>query len=116
MITAYKRAVFENYANFSGRLSVPGYWWYFLANFLIVVALQILAQASSAFFFLALVYGLAVFIPGLAAAVRRLHDTGTTGWLMLISLIPFIGFVVLIVFLARAGDDGSNRYGPRPVT
>jgi uncharacterized membrane protein YhaH (DUF805 family) len=58
-----------------------------------------------------LLYGLAAIIPGIAAGVRRLHDTGKSGWMMLISLIPLIGGILLIVFLAQAGNQGPNNYG-----
>jgi uncharacterized membrane protein YhaH (DUF805 family) len=60
------------------------------------------------------IYALAVLIPGLAVAVRRLHDTDRTGWWILIGLIPIVGFIVLIVFLATDGTPGPNRYGPSP--
>lgn len=115
MITAYKSAVLDNYANFSGRLSVPGYWWFFLANFIVGIVLNVLAQVSGIFLVLALVYSLAVLIPGIGAGIRRLHDTGRSGWWLLISLVPLVGIIVLIVFLASSGDEGSNQYGPPPV-
>ena len=114
MINAYRSALVDNYVNFSGRLSVPGYWWFFLANFLIVLVLQVLAAAATALIFVALVYALVTLLPSLAAGVRRLHDTGRSGWFILIGLIPFIGFIILIVFLAGAGQSGSNQYGPPP--
>lgn len=115
MINAYKSAILENYANFSGRLSVPGYWWFFLANFIIGVVLQILLAISGVFLIFLAAYGLATLIPSIAAGIRRLHDTGKSGWFLLIALIPFVGTIVLIVFLASKGDQGSNQYGPPPV-
>jgi uncharacterized membrane protein YhaH (DUF805 family) len=60
------------------------------------------------------IYGLAVLIPGLAVAVRRLHDTGRSGWWLLIGLVPLIGAIVLIVFMATDGEPGDNAYGPNP--
>lgn len=114
MINAYKSVVFENYANFSGRLSVPGFWWFALANFLIAVVLNILTAIASIFLIVVLIYALAVLIPGLAAAVRRLHDSNKSGWMILLGLIPFVGFIILLVFYIQAGTQGPNDYGPQP--
>ena len=64
--------------------------------------------------FLSWLYSLAVLVPSIAVSVRRLHDTGRSGWWLLIGLIPLIGFIVLIVFLATDGEPGDNEYGPNP--
>ncbi len=60
-------------------------------------------------------YWLAVLIPGLSSAVRRLHDTGKSGWMILVALIPLVGSIVLIVFLVQSGERTPNQYGPVPV-
>jgi uncharacterized membrane protein YhaH (DUF805 family) len=109
-INAYKDAL-SNYAKFDGRLSIGGYWRFFLVNIVISLVLFALANAAGIFFVLYAVYLLALFIPGLAAAVRRLHDTGKSGWMLLIAFIPLVGSIILIVFLASAGDTGGNEYG-----
>ncbi|WP_455430719.1 DUF805 domain-containing protein [Phytohabitans flavus] len=57
---------------------------------------------------------LALFLPGLAVAVRRLHDTDRTGWWVLIALVPIVGFIVLLVFFLMDGTPGPNRFGPSP--
>lgn len=59
-------------------------------------------------------YSLAVLIPGLAVAIRRLHDTGKSGWWLLLSFIPLVGAIVLIVFLVQDSQHGTNQYGPNP--
>ena len=59
-----------------------------------------------------LLYALALLIPGIAVAIRRLHDTNRTGWWLLIWLVPLVGFIILIVLLAIDGDHAPNRYGP----
>ena len=59
-------------------------------------------------------YALAVLLPSLAVGARRLHDTGRSGWWLLIGLIPCIGFIVLIVFLVQDSQAGDNQYGPNP--
>ena len=61
-----------------------------------------------------ILYALAVFIPGLAVSVRRLHDTGKSGWFILLGLIPCVGGIILLVFVVTAGDVGDNEYGPDP--
>jgi uncharacterized membrane protein YhaH (DUF805 family) len=53
-------------------------------------------------------------IPSLAVGVRRLHDTGRSGWWLLIGLIPLIGAIVLLVFFFQDGQPGNNDYGPSP--
>ena len=64
--------------------------------------------------FLELLYLLAVFIPGLAVSIRRLHDVGKSGWFLLISLIPLVGGIWLIVLLASKSNPGENQYGAEP--
>lgn len=59
-------------------------------------------------------YLLAVLVPGIAVGVRRLHDTGRSGWWLLTWLIPLIGWVWIIVYFAEAGDPQPNAYGPNP--
>ena len=111
LISDWKRVVLERYAEFSGRSRRAEFWWYFLANFIISVVLNILIGISSIFWVLYVIYGLAVLIPGLAVAVRRLHDTDKSGWWILIGLIPIVGIIVLIVFWATDGMPGPNQYG-----
>ena len=63
--------------------------------------------------FLALIFALAMLVPSISIAARRLHDTGRSGWWQLISLIPLIGAIVLIVFLVQDSHE-ENQYGPNP--
>ncbi len=111
-ITAYKTA-FTRYADFSGRTSVGGFWRFVAVNFAVAVLLAILSGISSIFFVLYLLYGLAVLLPSIAIAIRRLHDTGKSGWMILLGLIPFVGFVILIVFYIQP-SVGPNEYGTGP--
>lgn len=91
MVTAFKLVVFERYALFEGRAGRAEYWWFFLANFLIGLVIQVLAGVSDALVILSVIYSLALLIPGLAVAVRRLHDTNKSGWWILIALVPLVG-------------------------
>jgi len=59
-------------------------------------------------------YALAVIVPGLAVTVRRLHDTGRSGWWILISLVPFVGGIILLVFMCLESEPGPNLHGLNP--
>jgi uncharacterized membrane protein YhaH (DUF805 family) len=87
----YLKVVRDNYANFNGRASRQEYWMFFLFN-IIFAFVAGFVDAFLGLGFLYLLYVLAVFIPGLAVAVRRLHDVGKSGWWYLIALVPFISF------------------------
>lgn len=107
-------AVLKNYAGFSGRARRTEYWMFFLFNVIIAIVLNVITLAIQQVSILGTIYGLAVLIPGLAVGVRRLHDTGRSGWWLLIGLVPLIGAIVLIVFMATDGEPGDNAYGPNP--
>jgi uncharacterized membrane protein YhaH (DUF805 family) len=128
MVGNWKLVVLERYAKFDGRARRAEFWWFVLANFLIHLVLLALvgigfAIADGLGFVLLLVevgYWLAVLVPSIAVAVRRLHDTDKSGWLLLLTLlgaIPIVGlavFVVFIVFYATEGTPGPNRFGAGP--
>ena len=114
LIEAYRRAIVENYANFSGRDTRPDFWWFVLANLSLSIPISLVATAIGVPI-ISTVYSFAVLVPFVAAAVRRLHDTDRAGWWLLLLLIPIIGAVVVIVFLATPGHTASNRYGTATV-
>lgn len=112
----YKNAIKNKYAQFSGRARRSEYWYFVLFNFLISIAISIVASllgndikdlASG-------LYSLAVLVPTLAVGSRRLHDTGRSAWWLLLGLIPVIGWIILIVFFATDSTPGDNKYGPNP--
>ncbi|MDY0008854.1 MAG: DUF805 domain-containing protein [Bdellovibrionales bacterium] len=100
----------NNFANFSGRAGRSEFWLWTLACFVIALALNILGQIASFFFLFAGLFNLLVLVPSLAVGARRLHDTGRTGWLQLIVLIPLIGIIVLIYFWAQPSSSENNKY------
>ncbi|MGL6257695.1 DUF805 domain-containing protein [Vibrio sp. WXL210] len=106
-------AVLKKYAVFTGRARRQEYWMFVLFNVIISIAIALIERVIGTNFIGGL-YSLAVFIPSLAVAVRRLHDTGRTGWWVLIGFIPLIGLIVLIVFTIKDSDEGDNEYGPNP--
>lgn len=120
MIDWYKKVVFENYANFNGRARRSEYWYYTLANIVFAIAAMIIDNVAGLAFEnigygpLYSLYALAVLIPGLAVAVRRLHDVNKSGWFLLIAFVPLIGAIWLLVLFCKEGDKGANQYGEDP--
>lgn len=118
--------VFRNkYATFSGRASRSEYWWGYLALAVTSTVLQIFwfvgtialldfGQIAALPSLIALVAALGLIIPSIAVNVRRLHDTGKSGWMLLIILIPCIGFILWIVWMVEDGQAHDNAYGPVP--
>lgn len=114
--------VFRKYADFGGRARRKEYWMFTLFNIIAICVLAVAGMAAAA----AVTdtpmlgyapYGLYVLgtvIPGLAVTVRRLHDTGHSGWWYLIVVVPFIGAIVLLVWLCQDSAPASNQYGPNP--
>lgn len=109
----YYLAVLKNYAVFSGRARRAEFWYFVLLNLIISIALSFVGNAIG-FSMLSLIYTLAVFIPSLAVAIRRLHDIGKSGWWILIGLIPLIGWIWLIILYCIDSNLGKNAYGPNP--
>ena len=119
----YLKVVRDNYANFSGRAQRVEYWMFLLINVVISVVLAIVEQTAGLTSepnalgqtqgYLTPIYSLIVLIPSLAVTVRRLHDVGKSGWLILIAL-TCIGVIPLLIWYISAGTEGDNQYGPDP--
>ena len=103
----------NRYAQFDGRAHREEFWTFVLVNILVSIGVAIVA-AIIHLWLLRVLYSLAVLIPSIALGARRLHDTNKSAWLLLIGLIPLIGWIVLIVFYAQEGDKGPNPFGPDP--
>ena len=108
------RSGFDHYVKFDGRASRPAFWWWFLFGILVGIGATIIDAIIGSFGVVSGLAGLALLLPNLSVAIRRLHDTDHTGWWVLIGLIPIIGFIVLLIFYLRQSDPGENRYGPPP--
>ena len=110
----------NQYAVFNGRARRKEYWMFVLFNFIFGLSAIVLdnlfgtAIRGLGYGPVYILYVLAVFVPGLAVSVRRLHDVGKSGWMILISLIPLIGSIWLLLLLATDSDTGENEYGPSP--
>lgn len=117
----------RRYAEFSGRSRRKEYWMFALLNVIVwtIICLIGLRGAGTLFsdtdelmmYFLTTggIYSLITFIPSLALAVRRLHDTSKSGWLLLLGLIPLVGGLLLLLFYLTEGTRGDNRFGPDPL-
>ncbi|MFG2131403.1 DUF805 domain-containing protein [Streptomyces sp. NPDC048751] len=111
-VEASRMCLTTQYATFSGRARRSEYWWY---SVLYVMATAMIGWISWAAEVPLLSVLLVLFIvPMLSVSVRRLHDTGRTGWRMLIALIPVVGPVLYLVGMAVDSVPGANRYGPSP--
>lgn len=111
--------VLKKYAEFNGRARRSEYWYFVLFNVIISIILTLIdysvfgtgIEGPST---ISSIYSLALLVPSLAVAVRRLHDTGRSGWNLLWAFLPLIGAILLIVWLATDGQPGSNEYGQNP--
>ena len=104
---------FHKYVDFTARAIRSEYWYWVL----FVVLVQIVANIIDMIIFgnsgiISAILSLALLLPGLAVAVRRLHDTDRSGWWILIALVPLVGAIILIVFMCQRGTVGPNRFGP----
>jgi uncharacterized membrane protein YhaH (DUF805 family) len=100
--------VLKKYAVFDGRARRQEFWMFALINFVISLILNLVLGMVG------LIYALAVFLPTIGVGIRRLHDTGRSGWWLLIGLIPVVGFIVLLVFFVQDSQPGNNQYGSNP--
>ena len=123
--------VLKQYADFKGRARRKEYWMFILFNTifggiatLLDYALGFGSEGVKATIdqgdviitpgILSGIYALVLFIPGLAVLVRRLHDIGKSGWMILVALIPLIGTIWLLVLLLTDSNPGENLYGANP--
>ena len=127
------RSGFSNYVTFSGRARRSEFWFWFLFAIIAGVVAAVLdsmlfpammdvqtemgdgvASFSAQGGPISALVSLGLFLPGLAVAVRRLHDVDRSGWWFLLAFIPLIGIIVLIVWWCTEGTRGPNRFGPDP--
>jgi uncharacterized membrane protein YhaH (DUF805 family) len=111
--------VLKQYAVFSGRARRKEYWMFTLisgiVSFILGVAAGILGIViGTDLSIISWLYCLAIVLPSIGVSIRRLHDIDRSGWWLLLSLIPILGWIVLIVFAAKDSTPGKNEYGPNP--
>lgn len=112
--------VLKKYAVFEGRAGRKEYWFFILFNILISMALVYVdwltgnINPETGLGILSGIYALGVMIPGMAVSVRRLHDTGRSGWWLLITFVPVIGAIVFLYFMVLDSKPEINEFGPSP--
>ena len=112
--------VLKQYADFGGRARRSEYWYFTLFSTIFAILAMILdnvlgiAIEGIGYGPIYILYGLAMFVPGLAVLVRRLHDVGKSGWMYFIALIPIIGAIWLLVLLFTDSQQGDNNWGANP--
>ncbi|QIE56106.1 DUF805 domain-containing protein [Pikeienuella piscinae] len=110
----------SKYATISGRARRSEFWWWVLATWLVGLGVGLLEAvlgigSPDGGGPLSGLYALAILLPNICVAGRRLHDTDRSAWWLLIVLVPVIGFLVLIYFYIQRGTTGENRFGPDPL-
>ena len=120
-MTEAVKTCFAKYFTFSGRARRSEFWWFFL---FLALAGVVTAFLDSLLFGLSAIsevgpinglFSLATLVPAFSVGARRLHDKGRSGWWQLLLLLPVIGVIVLIVWWATKGDNGTNRFGNDPL-
>ena len=113
-INWFMMVVTQHYFDFNGRARRAEFWWFSLVYFVLYLAVYIFGSILHLGQVLGSLVSLALLLPSLGVGVRRLHDTDKTGWLILIGIIPIVGWIALIYFYVQPGTSGSNQYGPDP--
>ena len=112
---AVKTCLVDKYATFSGRATRSEYWYFFLFYYFFTFCLGFIVGFSESDHSLAVIglLCLPILLPSLAVSVRRLHDTGRSGWWFFITFVPYIGGIALLIFLCQKSDE-DNKYGSNP--
>jgi uncharacterized membrane protein YhaH (DUF805 family) len=127
----FTRALTQKYVDFQGRARRKEYWGYQLFQFLAIMALMVIGlmldftvggvtmdvkddSVPTITVVLLILYVLGTFLPSLAITIRRMHDIGVSGWVYLVSFVPYIGGLVIFIMSLIASQVGTNSYGPSP--
>ena len=108
---------FRRFTDINGRSTRREYWWFALINVLIIAALTWLegvlglSKSGQQYGIFSGMYAFGVLMPGIAVGIRRLHDRNSSGWWLLLALIPGIGTLVLLILMIRPSTQGPNRFG-----
>jgi uncharacterized membrane protein YhaH (DUF805 family) len=111
----------KRYTDFAGRSRRKEYWMFLLGVLIAAILLSIIEGVLGLSGMVGGVYGplttlffLGIIIPSIAVQIRRFHDQDKSGWFVLLSFIPFLGGLIVLVFMCLEGTKGPNRFGPDP--
>ena len=107
-------SVLGKYVGFTGRASRSEYWYWILFYVLALIVAIVIDRMLFGFAILQSILSLALLLPSIAVAIRRLHDLDRSGWWVLLAFVP-IANIVLIVWFCMKGTTGPNQYGPDPI-
>ncbi len=126
IVENFRRIVTTQYFDFNGRTRRQVFWYYVLAYIVIYIAVSIVESIFFGAIVMPYGYGfyrpqpltglltLALLLPSLGIAARRLHDTDRSAWWLLVGIIPIAGWLVLLYWYVQPGTVGSNQFGPDP--
>jgi uncharacterized membrane protein YhaH (DUF805 family) len=105
----------KHFTTFNGRATRKEYWTFILLNTVVIYSLVLLPMfeiqmLSTMCAWCFIIYGFIIIIPLITVSVRRLHDIGKSGWWYFVNFIPYVGFIVFLVFMLQRSDVGINRY------
>jgi uncharacterized membrane protein YhaH (DUF805 family) len=112
-MTAVKTCI-SKYTTIEGRASRSEYWWFYLFNIILLIVASVL-DAMIGLPLFALVVTLGLIAPGICVSIRRMHDKNKSGWWLLISFVPLIGFLIILFLFVTRGTEGENDFGPNPL-
>lgn len=110
---------FQKSLDFKGRAGRSEYWYFALFNALLNIVVQLSPitfnpNSMTPMNYAMVIVGIAVAVPSLAVSIRRLHDIDRSGWTLLLYLIPVVGWILLLIWHLKKGDEGENRFGTAP--
>ena len=109
----------EKYYNFNDRAPRSEYWWFALFACGVTIVLSVLDNLifnnASGYGIFSTIWGVAILLTYIGVGVRRLHDLDKSGWWLLISLIPVVGFIILVFWFVQQGTRAQNRFGADPL-
>lgn len=111
----YLKVVKEHYADFKGRARRKEYWMFVLFNLIIQIVLGVIGGLIKMPWIIS-IYGLAILVPAIAVGIRRLHDVGKSGWMLLAALVPVLGAIYLLYLFCKDGEKNTNAWGANPKT
>lgn len=114
MVQNYINIITKHYFDFEGRTRRADFWYFVLVNLIVGIVLGIVQNILHLGQMITSLYSLALLLPNLGLGARRLHDTGRSGWWLLIAFIPVLGWILLIYWYCVSGTPGSNQYGADP--